>query len=576
MRTLIKLAVATMLLALVSALVVPVAAQEDPGEDGGTIITSTFGSGPDTFSQIYCTDTACSAMVGFMYIGLLGVDPVEAQIVPGATGALARDWEVSEDNLTYTFHLRDDWFWSDGEPITAQDILYHWEIINTPEAQHPDAWLTDVISSVEAPDDYTLVVTFPDPQCTALNYAGGLAPVPSHYLSQFAPEELVDLPFNLEPDITSGPFYFEGARPGATTNLLGYDDYVDAELGYVAPYRLVQVVSADQTVQVEQLLNGEINVLEGPPVNRRDEIRNAEGIQVFEFPGNSWDYVGLNLADPTNPQPALDPDTGERIDQGIHPIFGDKRVRQALAHAINIDAMIESAVFGEGQRMAAHIIPSSWAYNPDLPPREYNPDLAVEMLAEAGWVIEDGVMTCRGCLYATEVDPNFEGSPMTFELLTNAGNTRREAIGIVVQDELAQLGITVDFQTIDFNTLLDVMDSQEFDAFILGWRNGYPDDPNTVQLFGAEADVPGSGFNFTSFYNEEYFELEQQALTVPGCDLDARREIYYRMQEIMQDEMPYIWLFVQNGFYAARDTVEGFAPYPSQLWWNVDTWTVQQ
>lgn len=576
MRTLIKLAVIMMLLALVSVMVAPVAAQEDPGEDGGTIITSTFGSGPDTFSPIYCTDTACSGMVGFMFPALLGVDPEAAQIVPGAAGALATDWEVSEDNLVYTFHLRDDMFWSDGEPITSQDVIYHWELLNTAEAQHPNAWLLDVISNVEAPDDYTVVFTFPDPQCTALSYAASVAPIPSHYLSQFGVEELIDLPWNLEPDITGNIFSFEGARPGATTSLLGDDTYVDSELGYVAPYRLVQVVSADQTVQVEQLLNGEINVLDGPPVNRRSEIRDDANIQVYEFPGNSWDYVGLNTADPTNPQPALDPDSGERIEQGLHPVFGDKLVRQALAHAINVDAMIESAVFGEGSIMTSHIIPASWAYNNDLPPRGYDLDLAVEMLAEAGWVVEDGTMTCRGCLYATEVDPTFEGSPMTFELLTNAGNTRREAIGIVVQDELAQLGIAVDFQTIDFNTLLDIMDSQEFDAFILGWRNGFPDDPNTVQLFGAEADAPGSGFNFTSFYNEEYFALEQAALTVPGCDLDARREIYFQMQEIMQDEMPYLWLFVQNGFYASRTTVEGFGPYPSQLWWNVDTWTVQQ
>ncbi|MFW5748229.1 MAG: hypothetical protein ACOCYT_01310, partial [Chloroflexota bacterium] len=74
----------------------------------------------------------------------------------------------------------------------------------------------------------------------------------------------------------------------------------------------------------------------------------------------------------------------------------------------------------------------------------------------------------------------------------------------------------------------------------------------------------------------EYFELEEQALTVPGCALEERAEIYYRMQEIMQEEMPYIWLFVQNGFYASRTSVNGFDPFPSQLWWNVDTWTVSQ
>jgi peptide/nickel transport system substrate-binding protein len=197
------------------------------------------------------------------------------------------------------------------------------------------------------------------------------------------------------------------------------------------------------------------------------------------------------------------------------------------------------------------------------------------MLAEAGWVQNDeGKLVCQGCLYATEVDPAFEGSAMEFELLTNAGNTRREAIGAIIQDQLGQIGATVDFQAIEFNTLLEVMDSQEFDTFILGWRAGYPDDPNTLQLFGAGADIPGSGFNFTSFYNEEYFELEAQANEMQGCDPADRAPIYQRMQEIMQDEMPYLWLYAQNGMYVAQGNVAGFDPRPNAIDWNITSWTI--
>jgi peptide/nickel transport system substrate-binding protein len=284
--------------------------------------------------------------------------------------------------------------------------------------------------------------------------------------------------------------------------------------------------------------------------------------------------MAFNLADPNNPQPALDED-GNRIDQGLHPIFGDKMVRQAIGHAVNVDSIIEGAVFGEGTRMAGHITAASWAVHPELQPRPHNPELALELLAEAGWVPNDaGRLVCQDCLYAREVDASFNGSPFEFELLTNAGNSRREAIGAVIQDELDRIGITVNFQTIEFNTLLDIMDAQTFDTFILGWRAGYPDTPDTVQLFSAEADVPGSGNNFTSFYNEEFFVLEQEALTLPGCDPEERAPIYHRMQEIMYDEMPYLWLYSINGFYAARSEVSGFDPYPANLWWNVDVWTV--
>jgi peptide/nickel transport system substrate-binding protein len=586
MKNLVRLMVASLVVALMSVFAFGVAAQEDPGEAGGIIINSTFGSAPSTFSQVYCTDTACSdGALAFMYIGLLGVDPEAAQIVPGADGALAESWTVSEDNLVYTFTLRDYVTWSDGTPITAHDVALSWELLNIPEVNHPRTYLNQTIDDVQVIDDYTLQVSFKDPACTALNYAASLSTLPSHIYREFLEEndyaDLANWEWNMAPTVTSGPFTFFESVPGQTTSLLGNDDYTFAPLGYVSPYAYVQVVSADQTVQVEQLLIGEINVLDGPPVNRRNDLRQSPDIQYYEYAGNTWDFWGLNIADPTNPQPALDED-GNRVDQGYHPVFGDKLVRQAMGHAVNVDAIIESAVFGEGTRQTAHITPSSWAYNNDLPPREYNIEIALDLLAEAGWLPQnadapasaDNPLTCQGCLYATEVDASFEGSPLTFELITNSGNTRREAIGAVIQDELSRIGITVDFQTIDFNTLLDVMDAQTFDSIILGWRAGYPDDPNTIQIFGAVADTPGSGNNFTSFYNEYYYELEAQALSVPGCDPEERAVIYHEMQEIMQDEMPYVWLYTMDGFYAARTNVEGFDPFPAQMFWNVTDWAI--
>lgn len=584
MKNLVRLMVASLVVALMSVIAFGVAAQEDPGEAGGVIINSTFGSAPSTFSQVFCTDTSCSdGALAFMYIGLLGVDPEAAQIVPGADGALAESWTVSDDNLVYTFTLRDYVTWSDGTPITAHDVALSWELLNTPEVGHPRAYLNQTISDVQVIDDYTLEVSFNDPACTALSYAASLSTLPSHVYREFLENndaaDLANWEWNLAPTVTSGPFTFFESVPGQTTSLLGNDDYTFAD--FVSPYAYVQVVSADQTVQVEQLLIGEINVLDGPPVNRRNDLRASSDIQYYEYAGNTWDFWGLNIADPANPQPALDED-GNRVDQGYHPVFGDKLVRQAMGHAVNVDAIIESAVFGEGSRQTAHVTPSSWAYNNDLPAREYNIEIALDLLAEAGWLPQnadapagvDNPLTCQGCLYATEVDASFEGSPLTFELITNSGNTRREAIGAVVQDELSRIGIVVDFQTIDFNTLLDVMDAQTFDSLILGWRAGYPDDPNTVQIFGAGSDVPGSGNNFTSFYNEYYYELEQQALSLPGCDPAERAPIYHEMQEIMQDEMPYVWLYTMDGFYAARTDVEGFDPFPAQMFWNVTDWAI--
>jgi peptide/nickel transport system substrate-binding protein len=328
----------------------------------------------------------------------------------------------------------------------------------------------------------------------------------------------------------------------------------------------------DQNVLVEQFLAGETNVIDGPAISRRADIRaaaDAGTAQVYPFPGNAWDYLALNLADPSNPQNGLDAD-GNPIDQGNHPIFGDVRVRQAIAKGIDVEAIIEAAVLGEGSRMTSFVIPASWAYASDLAPIAFNPEEAAAMLEEAGWVDADGngVREASGAMYAED------GTPLQFTLYTNEGNGRREAVGVVIQDQLSQIGIQVDFQTIDFNTLLDIMDSQTFDSFILGWRNGWPDDPDATQLFTAASDVVGSGSNMTSWNNADFAALNQQAKSLPGCDPAERAALYQEMQAIFQQDLPYVPLFVIDGMYAAGANVEGFGPYPSNLFWNVDSWTV--
>lgn len=570
-----RMLLTVIVVALCAALALPVIAQ-----DGENIaITASFGDGPATLSPVYCTDTACADIVGYLFTGLVGVDPETQTIEPGQDGALASNWDVSDDNMVYTLTLREDFFWTDGEQINADDVLMHWALLNDPAAEHPDAFVLEEIADVQKVDDFTVEFTMTSPACSALNFIASVFPVPEHIYSTYAPEDLNDaIELNTEPQVTGGEFNFGQYRPGETTTLLTNPDFPDIAEEGPSLVGFIQDVYTDQAVLLEALLEEDINFYEGVPATQQNRIREASvdnggNMQVYEYPGNSWDYMGLNQADPENPQPALD-ENGERIDQGLHPIFSDKTVRHALGHALNIDEIIEGALFGNGSRMPAQITPSSWAFSEELEPRPFDMELAAELLDEAGWVLEDGVRVCRGCLYSQEVDSSFEGSPFEFELLTNAGNERREAIGTIVQDQLSDLGITVDFQTVEFNTLLDIMDAQTFDAFILGWRAGYPDDPNTIQLFGAQADIPGSGFNFTSFYNEEYFELEQQANTVPGCAQEERSAIYAEMQEIMYDEMPYLWLFSQNGMYAATDNVGGFAPFPNNIDWNLTDWAI--
>lgn len=552
----------------------PVAAQE--GGQGGIIIEGNLSADVATMNPLLSSDTASARVIGFMFPNFIGADPAQAVLAPAQDNSLAESWEISEDGTVYTFTLRQDMTWSDGTPITSRDIMYTWEalkagsqgLIDTPGSFIIDPTGATGVLDVTAPDDFTVVVTFATAECTALSNAASIVPAPSHVLPEDV-STMMDIDFNLAPSVTRGAFTFGEFRPGEQVSLLADQSYADAELGYVAPEGFIYRNVPDQTVMVEQFLAGELNVIDGPAVARRQDIRNSSAT-VYSFPGNAWDYMAFNLADPNNPQNAFD-EAGNAIEQGSHPIFGDVRVRQAIARAVDVESIIDAAVFNEGARMTSFLIPASWAYADDLAPIPFDPEAAAALLDEAGWVDADSdpatPRVAQGSMYAED------GTEFVFTLYTNEGNTRREAIGTLIQDQLSQIGVRVDFQTIDFNTLLDIMDSQTFDTIILGWRNGYPDDPDATQLFTPASDVIGSGSNFTSFNNERFNELNNQAKSLPGCDPAERAALYGEMQQIMQEELPYLWLFATNGMYAAN-SIDGFDPYPSQLYWNVDAWSV--
>ncbi|MCZ7539975.1 MAG: ABC transporter substrate-binding protein [Anaerolineae bacterium] len=560
---------------------------QEPGS-GGPVIEGNFGGSVNfgAMNPLRSNDTATLRITALLFPSVIGASGItQTYALAGdedVYGVLATEYSVSEDGLVYTFKMREDAFWTDGTPITTKDVKFSFDAIASGVIDAPlygyfnyvaDGNPTGV-KEIRIIDDYTYEAVFEIASCTALGLGAGFAVVPAHVWDydgspDFDFSVMKDHPFDTAPTIAYGPFEFASFNPGEAVAIKATTTWPD---GVVIPSGYIFRDVPDQTVLVEQFLAGETNFIDGPPVQRRPDLRTAANVVAVDMPGNSWDYMGLNLADPENPQPGRDAD-GNPIDQGHHPIFGDVRVRRALQHAINVEDIVSGAVFGEGSAMASSQIPTSWAKDPNLAPIPYDPELAAQMLDEAGWPLgPDGVRICQGCLYAEE------GAPFEFELITNQGNTRREAIGQIIQDELYDLGINVDFQAIDWQTLLDkTFGAQTFDAYIIGWRQGFPDDPDQIQLFGSANDDPANqSSNAMSYYNPRFEELSLQAATLPGCDPAARAEIYYEIEKILQDDQPYLWLFVQDTMYAASTEVAGFAPYPNVPLWNVHTWTIAQ
>jgi peptide/nickel transport system substrate-binding protein len=239
-----------MALALLATLIVPVVAQDatpEPGK-GGIIIDSNFGGDINGLNPLLNNDTASNQVIAFLFPAFIGVDPTTALFAkdnPNAK-ALVKDWSISDDGKVYTFKLRDDWKWNDGTPITSADVLYSWDAAKSGEVNTVQVFLLDIIDKVEAPDANTVVVTFKNADCTALNNAGSLTVVPSHALPKDF-KSLNDDPSNTKPTVTQGIFNFGDWRPAEQVSLTANQSYPGTINGFVLPEGWVYKVVPDQS-----------------------------------------------------------------------------------------------------------------------------------------------------------------------------------------------------------------------------------------------------------------------------------------------------------------------------------------
>lgn len=239
---------------------------------------------------------------------------------------------------------------------------------------------------------------------------------------------------------------------------------------------------------------------------------------------------------------------------------------------MNWDSVNESALGGEGIQLASHVLPTSWAYDETIPFYEFDLEGASALLEEAGWVDADNdpstPRVAQGAQFAED------GTVLKITLLTNAGNESNETIGTLLIDQWGALGVEVDFQAIDFNILVDNLLGQTFDAVLLFWGFGFPDDPDGARVtFDPANDVPGGGFNTTSYNNAEFNRIMNEANTVPGCDQETRKALYQEAYRILRDDAAWAWVATSIVITGGQPTIGNWAPRPGLgAGWNQSSW----
>ena len=524
---------------------------------------------PATFNPLFATDPAAQSIIDKLYPRLVGQDPNGGFIVPSA---LAEHWQISPDGRTYTFNLRTGIRWSDGEPVTANDFKFTYDALASPQVQSPYRDRTVGIAGIEAPDPSTVVVNLLGPNCAVLHSLGQPL-LPSHkFAADFS--DLASNPLNQKPTVSAGPFLFADhlAADQISAEKILLTRNPDYWQGAPQIDSWEVRVIADPNARRQALADGLVDLAYFTPDETSDEIPDgATGalqamsatVTVKYLPADGYSFLALNLADPANPQPGTPGDSSSVV-QAPHPILGDLAVRQALAASIDYDRIINEVYHGRALRTASYV-PSAvnWAYAADLPLPAYDPTQAEQLLTSAGWVDDDGDgVRTRG------------GQPLHLSLRTNEDNPKRVAMARLIAEQLSALGIQIDLQVVSFDELTADLLGQRFDMVVIGWEN-LGADPGNSPFWHSQADIPGTGFNFSSFHDDEVDKWLESATQLSGCDLNSRGDLYKQVQQRVAGQLPYIFLAAQESTWAYQSRWQGIEPGPWGIEYNVASWHTQ-
>ncbi|WP_197984838.1 ABC transporter substrate-binding protein [Leptolyngbya sp. Cla-17] len=551
------------------------------------LILSTL-SDPNTFN--FANKNTFPNIFLFTYECLTNENGVTGEIEP----ALAESWQVSKDNKRVVFKLRPGLKWSDGQPLTADDVVFTYQDIVANPAIPTDAKESIQIGENKAYpqprklDDLTVEFTLPEPFAPFLRATAGpdgIAIQPKHILAETLTTKGSDgnLTFlstwgtNTDPKkvVVNGPYLMESYVAGQRLVFRRNPYYwrKDAQ-GNPLPYveRIIWQFIENTDTQLLRFRSGELDVMgDARPLRpeyysllKREEARG--NFQVYN--GGPWSgvlYLTFNLNKATNKdgKPFVDPIKLRW--------FSNLSFRQAIAHAIDRQKINTNIFRGLGIVLNSPIsVQSPYFLKPEqgLKTYDYNLEKAKQLLLGAGFQYKQNQLL------------DAEGHPVRFTLMTNSGNKVREAIGAQVKEDLSKIGIQVDFTPLNFNVLVEkTSGSREWDAHMIGFTGGI--EPHSAANLWLSSGASHS-FNLKQQpgqppiqgWQPYKFEQEIDRLMVAGArELDEakRRQVYADYQRVVQENLPVIFLVNDRALMAARNTVQGlrYSGLPSWGLWNI-------
>ncbi len=548
----------------------------EPGIAGGTFTISTFGSGPKTFNYWAASDVESSGIGLLMFERLVETDAWTGKTYP----RLARSFKVSKDGLSYTMTLRRGLKWSDGKPLTADDVVF---TIGTIVAQgYGNSSLRDVLSvygkfpTVKKIDDLTVCFTTAVPFAPFLNSLKGIPIAPRHIFEPVTRRPKAEFTtfwdVNMKPEdiVVSGPFKLKRYVPGQRVELERNPSYFMVDRNKQSlPYidKFVVAIVPDQNTQILRFYGQEIDMLDIRSVRGFDAAlmkqKELQGnFQMYNLgPDDGTLFLMFNMCRRKNPA------TGKfYVDPIKQKWFNNRKFRWAVSRAVNRQRIVDNVLRGVGLPLYTSESVASVYFNKQLEPYPQDLEAAARLLKEGGFVLKDGQLF------------DADNHRVEFTLLTNAGNTTRDGICVTIAEELKKLGMKVNYQPIDFNILIDKTEtSLDWEAVVMGltgnkiepydganvWKSDgrlhmfdqrLPDKDGTTRPTDARAWEKRI---------DRLFDLGATTLSE-----QKRHEYFAEYQKIAYDEQPYIYIDTALDITAIRNTIGNYRPTPLGIYYT--------
>lgn len=535
--------------------------QTNVGKYGGEINTSSVGEGPKTFNPWNSKDATSSMFGDLLFDGLISTDAYTGKEVP----LLAKSFEISPDGKVYTIHLRHGVKWSDGQPITADDVTYTWNTIiakgygNT--SARDNVLIEGKMPEVTKVDDYTVKFILPKPFAPFLRQLSvsiapkhivkpitdkGTAAFASFWSSNTPPEQFV----------TSGKFRLKLYIPAQRVELVRNKNYYEIDQkGQKLPYldKYVVYIVGDLNNEVLKFEAKEIDILslQGNNIARMKELEKKSDFTLYNLgPDTGTTFVVFNMNN------RKDKKGKYYVEPKKQKWFDDINFRSAVDYAIDRESLVYNILNGAGAPLfTAEALPSIYL-NQKLK-NGHNQDVkkAKEFLKKSGFYWDK-----KGQLH------DKAGNLVEFTLLTNAGNTEREATGVMVKQDLEDLGMKVNFKPLEFNVLVGkVVDTLDWDMVLIGLTGSALEPHGGRNVWASNGGLhmfnqrkPDDSTHDIYPWEKQLDNLFEQGASVVG--FDKRKAYYDKYQEIVYNEKPLIYLYSPLRVYAVRNKFENLCP----------------